>query len=515
MPELEPVKAGLGGQLVEQRLVHDRRLRHAEAAERPRHRAVRVDRPRERAHVRHEIRSGRVDRDAVRDGVAPRGVSAGVEVAREVGGHELPLAVAGEPRAHPGRVALRGRGHGLGPRVHRPHRPAELPRRDRQQRLHRDVELAAERATDRGGHDLHPLGLDPEDARGLVAVHVRRLGAGEDPDAVANPLGVARLGLDVRVLDEARRELALGHVRRSAERRLDVALRDPAADQDVVRIWRVNRLLRIGQCLLDLGLRRLRRPADRDLVVADAEHGMLLADQAQHRLAVKPHAAVGEHRLILHVGKDAEAVDRDIARRDHVDQAWMRGTQRGEIADREPRLRVRRADSPQPQRARRGAVGRIDLGSDDLRHPVDLERAKPHRCAGWCIREHRVARRAGQHRLDDLAIAGAAAEHAAERIERLRFARPGVACEEARARHQHAGRADPALRRPVREERALEPVEVAACGKAFDSRHRAALDLPQRNEAGADLPSVEQHGAGATIAGIAADLRAGEPEFVA
>ena len=43
-PELERIDAQLAGQLVHQRLVGDRRLRHAEAAERAGRRAVRVDR---------------------------------------------------------------------------------------------------------------------------------------------------------------------------------------------------------------------------------------------------------------------------------------------------------------------------------------------------------------------------------------------------------------------------------------------------------------------------------------
>ena len=175
----------------------------------------------------------------------------------KVGRDEPPFPVAGEARPHPGRVALRGRGHRLGPRVNRSDRPAELPRRDREQRLYRDVELAAEPAADRRGDDVHPPGLDPENARGLVAIHVRGLGAREDPDALADPLGVARFRLDVRVLDEAGRELALGHVRRRGDRRVDVALHDPAADKDVVGVRRVDRLARVRERFLDLGLRGL------------------------------------------------------------------------------------------------------------------------------------------------------------------------------------------------------------------------------------------------------------------
>ncbi len=221
----------------------------------------------------------------------------------------------------------------------------------------------------------------------------------------------------------------------------------------------MNRLLRTGQRLLDLGLRRLRRPADRNLVVADAEHGVLLADQAQHRLAAEAHATVGKHRLILHVGKDAEAVDRHVARSDDAGEPRVRGVQRREIAEGEARLGVRRADGPQPQRARGRDIGRIALGPGHLRHAVRLRCAKAHRLSGRRFRNCRVAARRGQHRLHDLAIAGAPAEHAPQGVERLRLGRTRVAREQVGGGHQRAGCADSALRRAVCEERALEPIE--------------------------------------------------------
>ena len=74
------------GEVVQQRLVGDRRLRDAEAAER----AGRSGRSCRSARVvlrtaAHDVRAARVDRDAVGDRRAPRGVGAGVEVAVEVG----------------------------------------------------------------------------------------------------------------------------------------------------------------------------------------------------------------------------------------------------------------------------------------------------------------------------------------------------------------------------------------------------------------------------------------------
>ena len=56
---------------------------------------------------------------------------------------------------------------------------------------------------------------------------------------------------------------------------------------------------------------------------------------------------------------------------------------------------------------------------------------------------------------------------------------------------------------------------TVAVAKALDRLDPPALDLAHGDEAGAGLPSVEQHRAGATVARVAADLGAGEIEIVA
>ena len=54
-----------------------------------------------------------------------------------------------------------------------------------------------------------------------------------------------------------------------------------------------------------------------------------------------------------------------------------------------------------------------------------------------------------------------------------------------------------------------------AIAQAFDRLDAPARDLAHGDEAGAGLPSVEQHGAGAAVARIATHLGAGESEVVA
>src|SRR4029079_19827502 len=116
----------------------------------------------------------------------------------------------------------------------------------------------------------------------------------------------------------------------------------------------------------------------------------------------------------------------------------------------------------------------------------------------------------------DLAVAGAAAEDAGERVENVVLARRPICAQQRRRAHQHSRRADAALRGAVGNERALQRREGAVGPReAFDRRHRAAAALADGDDARADLLAVEQHRARAAVAGVAADLGAGEAELVA
>ncbi len=114
-----------------------------------------------------------------------------------------------------------------------------------------------------------------------------------------------------------------------------------------------------------------------------------------------------------------------------------------------------------------------------------------------------------------MAVARAAAQHAAQRLLGLLDARRGVGAQQLRRSDEHPRRADAALRRAGRvEARDQRPALV----RERDPLHRLdarAVALAERGEAGADLRAVEQHGAGAAIAGVAADLGAGEAEALA
>ena len=116
-----------------------------------------------------------------------------------------------------------------------------------------------------------------------------------------------------------------------------------------------------------------------------------------------------------------------------------------------------------------------------------------------------------------LRVAGAAAQDAGERVAAPRSRLGlGLARSSVGSAHQHARRADAALRRAVRHERALQRRErTVGAGETFDRRHRAPVALADADDARADLLAIEQHRARTAIAGVAADLGAGQAELVA
>ena len=117
-----------------------------------------------------------------------------------------PSAVGTQRCRDPGRMALGRRSHRFRAGEGASDRPIEEPGRDRHERLEGQVQLPAEPAAARTRDDLDLLGFEAHDQGDLVAIHVRRLGGRVDRDPIAVANGVARLGLDVGVLDVDRLE---------------------------------------------------------------------------------------------------------------------------------------------------------------------------------------------------------------------------------------------------------------------------------------------------------------------
>jgi hypothetical protein len=312
MAELQPVDAEPVGELVHQRLVGDGGLRHAEAAEGAGRRLVGVDRRAPGAHVGNGVGAHCMDRHAVGDGRSPRGIGAGVEVAGHVAGEQLAIRVGAEARGHPSRMALGARGHAFGPRV-----DASRTGGPRCQaataikRLHRESSLPPKPPPQAVGTMRTRLGLQPQDLRDLVAVHVGRLRRRMDLDPVADALAPSRPRARYR------------RARRSRSRTLPSAdMRPRSVSKALAASPRATRPL---SSIVGPGGVQQRRPGRSRRIDADdgrfgdlpaigtsssriANDGRAVADQSHDRLAAIAHLPVGEDRLVLDVGIDAEAV---------------------------------------------------------------------------------------------------------------------------------------------------------------------------------------------------------------
>src|SRR6266545_2875474 len=120
-----------------------------------------------------------------------------------------------------------------------------------------------------------------------------------------------------------------------------------------------------------------------------------------------------------------------------------------------------------------------------------------------------------EHRLDDLLVAGAAAEVAFDAVFDLCDARLGVVPEQLPDRHDHAAGAVPALHRVMTYERGLELGQLTVAGLALDRLHRPAVRLHGQDHAGVDGLPVQEHGACTALTGAAALLCPGQAEVVA
>src|SRR5215831_12827995 len=116
------------------------------------------------------------------------------------------------------------------------------------------------------------------------------------------------------------------------------------------------------------------------------------------------------------------------------------------------------------------------------------------------------------HRLDDVHIAGAAAQVARDRLADLLLARVLVAREERAGGHEHSRRAEAALQTVLLGETLLHRVELASLLQSLDRGDARAVGLHRENGAGLDRVAVEVDRARAAVRGVAADMRAGHAE---
>src|SRR5262249_30884168 len=119
--------------------------------------------------------------------------------------------------------------------------------------------------------------------------------------------------------------------------------------------------------------------------------------------------------------------------------------------------------------------GRLSLAHVLVGEPATTspEHALSHLARASACR-HRL--RAGRDRLQDVVVAGAAAEIAFELLaDRLLVEVVALAADDVDRRHDHAGRAEAALQAVVLAERLLHRVQLVAVGEALDGAHVGAV----------------------------------------
>ena len=90
-----------------------------------------------------------------------------------------------------------------------------------------------------------------------------------------------------------------------------------------------------------------------------------------------------------------------------------------------------------------------------------------------------------------------------------------MAMDDVDGRHDHARRAEAALQAVIVAECRLHRVQLVALGDAFDGGDVGAVGLSDQHGAGFHRPAIDMDDAGAALAGVASDMRAGESEMVA
>ena len=274
----------------------------------------------------------------------------------------------------------------------------------------------------------------------------------------------------------------------AGERRLDVAARDAAAHEHVARAGR--RGARGAP-----GARAAAIPSSGGAgaqVIGSSSSAIRgddarVADERDDRLARIADEPVGEHRLVLAGLVDAVAVGaRDVGGGQDAHEARVGGGN----ASRSPSANVAAAWGERTARSVSADVSRRSSANGSapvtLGHAVEPGDPGADRRPGAARRPARspssdagTAGRRRLDRLDDLRVAGAPAEHAAQPVEDLAWVGDGVAGEQGVSGHQHAGRADPALgaaaARGTRPGAAASVPSVA--GEALDRGDLAAVRL--------------------------------------
>ena len=247
-------------------------------------------------------------------------------------------------------------------------------------------------------------------------------------------------------------------------------------------------------------------------------HRLAVANHKRHRLAAKARDALREHGLVGERRDHSVAVRaRHIRGREDGDDPGMSAFERLDVAENKCGVRVRRAHRARGQGLCRPFVGAEDFCAGELADAVEAGNATPDRGLRRQFRDISGIEQARVlHRVEDRAIARAAAQYACERVLDRLFVGTRLSPQERDGGEQNARGADAALRGAmgVKGGAKLRDNDLAVA-QALDGFDRAPVRLPDRGQAGADRLAVDEHCAGAAIAGVAADLDARQAALLA
>ena len=511
--DLPAVEAHLLCEQVEATLDGKGRLRDAEAAHGPAGRVVRVDG--ERLHVDRAdlVRTAGVAGRALEHLAPDRGVSTRVaDEARHDGG-EPALGVAAHGVVETDGVTLRVQANRLLAGEDQLHRPARDAREERRLGLDRHVLLAPEGPAAR--HELHAdvLLRHAEEERDLPAVVEDTLALRVEPEAaVRQRLRERGLRLQEEVLDPLCAPRAGHDVGTRGQGGRGVAPADDRARQEV-------RVLRV-----DPG----GAGGEGGLGIEEGRQGLVLDLDQRRRRARRAHI-VGRHRgedvadaaHLLALGHEARPVGVQEAvpplaghvcrRDDDAHPGKRRGLRRVDAHD--PGPRVRGEDEGAVQEALALHVGHVGLLAEGLAESAVAGERLPD--AAIVDRRRHLAAAPGLchqlHGLDDLRVAGAAAEVPVDRPGDLLTARVRLPVEQVLGAERDPGDAEAALDAAGRGERLRD--DLALAGRdTLEGQHLAALGPARLEGAGHERAAVDERQAAAALPlGLAAVLDRDDP----
>jgi hypothetical protein len=125
------------------------------------------------------------------------------------------------------------------------------------------------------------------------------------------------------------------------------------------------------------------------------------------------------------------------------------------------------------------------------------------------------SRRGFSNRGDDVLVTGAATHRPLDPMPHLGLARVWIAIDQIVGGHDHAGRTESALQTVLVPERLLHGMQLPVGGQTLDRDHGRAVGLNGEDRARLDGLAIDEDRARAALAGVTADVGAGEAEVVA